>query len=174
MSKRPVISTFLTIVALVMLLNFKTPDMTTITGNSGSNTGSPNIAAVSTVNPSITVNVGAGRSNSSSTAGTPSPTTASAAGASSGQFAGSVVQTPYGAVQVQVTIAAGKIADVATLQLPGGNRHSTSIASYAAPQLRSEVLSAQSAQVNTISGATYTSQGYLQSLQSALDQAKFV
>ena len=60
-----------------------------------------------------------------------------------------------------------------TLQLPGGNRRSTQIAQYAAPQLRSEVLVAQSAKVDAVSGATYTSQGYLQSLQVALDAAKF-
>ncbi len=65
----------------------------------------------------------------------------------------------------------GKITDVQTLQLPGGQFRSQQISQYAAPQLRSEVLAAQSAQVNTISGATYTSMGYLQSVQSALDQA---
>ena len=65
----------------------------------------------------------------------------------------------------------GKITDVQTLQLPGGQFRSQQIGQYAAPQLRSEVLAAQSAQVNTISGATYTSEGYLQSVQSALDQA---
>jgi len=65
----------------------------------------------------------------------------------------------------------GKITDVQTLQLPGGQIRSQQIGQYAAPQLRSEVLAAQSAQVNTISGATYTSMAYLQSVQSALDQA---
>jgi uncharacterized protein with FMN-binding domain len=57
-----------------------------------------------------------------------------------------------------------------TLQMPADQRRSQQISSYVAPQLQSEVLSAQSANVNTISGATYTSEGYLQSLQSALDQ----
>jgi uncharacterized protein with FMN-binding domain len=65
----------------------------------------------------------------------------------------------------------GKITDVQALQLPSDQRRSQQIGQYAAPQLRSEVLAAQSANVNTISGATYTSIGYLQSLQSALDQA---
>jgi uncharacterized protein with FMN-binding domain len=53
--------------------------------------------------------------------------------------------------------------------MPGGG-HSGQVSSYAAPQLRSEALQAQSAQINTVSGATYTSEGYIQSLQSALDQ----
>ena len=64
----------------------------------------------------------------------------------------------------------GKITDLQTLQMPADQRRSQQISSYVAPQLQSEVLSAQSANVNTISGATYTSEGYLQSLQSALDQ----
>ena len=67
-------------------------------------------------------------------------------------------------------MSGGQITDVKTLALPSGGR-SGQIAAYAAPQLRSEVLTAQSAQVNTVSGATYTSEGYLQSLQSALDKA---
>jgi uncharacterized protein with FMN-binding domain len=88
-----------------------------------------------------------------------------------GQLTGQAVQIPFGTVQVQVTMQNGKITDVQTLQLPDSQFRSQQISQYAAPQLRSEVLAAQSAQVNTISGATYTSMGYLQSLQSALDQA---
>jgi uncharacterized protein with FMN-binding domain len=81
------------------------------------------------------------------------------------------VQTPFGAVQVQVTLQNGRITDVQALQTPGDQRRSQQISQYAVPQLRSEVLQAQGAQVDTISGATYTSEGYAQSLQSALDQA---
>ena len=89
----------------------------------------------------------------------------------SGQVTGQVVQTPFGNVQVQVTIANGKITDVQALQLPSGGGHTGQVSAYAGPQLRSEVLTAQSAQIDTISGATYTSDGYIQSLQSALSQA---
>jgi uncharacterized protein with FMN-binding domain len=88
----------------------------------------------------------------------------------SGQLTGQSIQIPYGPVQVKVVFQNGQIVDVQTLQLPSDQQRSAMIAQYAAPQLRSEVLQAQNAQVNTISGATYTSQGYLQSLQSALDQ----
>ena len=77
---------------------------------------------------------------------------------------------PYGIIQVQVKLQDGRITDVQTLQAPSRG-HSGQVAQFAAPVLRSEVLSAQSSQVNTVSGATYTSQAYLQSLQSALDQA---
>jgi uncharacterized protein with FMN-binding domain len=69
-----------------------------------------------------------------------------------------------------VTIASGRITDVQALQLPSGGGHTAQVSAYAGPQLRSEVLAAQSGQIDTISGATYTSEGYIQSLQSALSQ----
>jgi uncharacterized protein with FMN-binding domain len=88
----------------------------------------------------------------------------------SGQVTGNAVDTPYGTVQVQVTIQNGVITDVQALQLPSGGGHTGQVSSYAGPVLRSEALAAQSAQIDSISGATYTSQGYIQSLQSALSQ----
>ena len=86
---------------------------------------------------------------------------------------GTVVQTRWGPVQVQVTIAGGRITDVAALQVPDGNFRDQQINSYAVPRLREEVLSAQSAQIDTVSGATVTSDGYIGSLQAALDAAHF-
>jgi len=91
----------------------------------------------------------------------------------SGTFIGSIVPTQYGNVQVQVILRRGVIADVVALQLTSRGGQSVSISNYAAPILRSEVLSAQSARVGGVSGATYTSYGYLTSLQAALDRAKF-
>jgi len=88
-----------------------------------------------------------------------------------GQLTGNAIQIPFGTVQVQVTMQNGTITDVQALQLPNDQGHSAEISAYAGPQLRSEALQAQSAQIDTISGATYTSYGYQQSLQSALDQA---
>jgi uncharacterized protein with FMN-binding domain len=96
--------------------------------------------------------------------------TASIRSSYSGQVTGSAVDTPYGTVQVQVTIQNGVITDVQALQLPRGGGHTGQVSSYAGPVLRSEALAAQSAQIDSISGATYTSQGYVQSLQSALSQ----
>jgi uncharacterized protein with FMN-binding domain len=89
----------------------------------------------------------------------------------SGQVTGQAVNTPFGTVQVQLTIQNGTITDVQALQLPSGGGHTGQVSAYAGPHLRSEVLTAQSAQIDTISGATYTSEGYIQSLQSALSQA---
>ena len=98
------------------------------------------------------------------------PTTGAAAMAG-GTYAGSVVQTRFGAVQVQITVKAGAITDVEALQLTDDDRKSIQISNRAAPLLRSEVLAAQSADVQTIGGATVTSVAYLNSLQAALDAA---
>lgn len=84
---------------------------------------------------------------------------------------GSVASTPYGPVQVQLVISNGKIVDVRALQLPSAASHSRRVAAMAVPILRTEVLSAQSAQVDSVSGATYTSQGYAESVQYALDHS---
>ncbi|MFF5289459.1 FMN-binding protein [Paractinoplanes globisporus] len=86
---------------------------------------------------------------------------------------GSVVRTRWGPVQVQVKINNHKIVDVRALRYPDGNDRDAEINGYALPQLRAEVLSAQSAHVDVVGGATYTSGGYLKSLQSALDAAHF-
>jgi uncharacterized protein with FMN-binding domain len=83
------------------------------------------------------------------------------------------VNTRFGPVQVQVTISGGSITDVSALQLTNTDGRSVQISNYAAPILASEVLASQSANVGNVGGATYTSQAYLQSLQSALDQAGF-
>ena len=100
-------------------------------------------------------------------------TTAAAPAAPSGTFDGSAVQTRFGPVQVSVTIANGTITEVTALQLTNDGGRSVMISNQAAPILRSEVLAAQSAQVQNVSGATYTTNGYLTSLQAALDAAKF-
>jgi uncharacterized protein with FMN-binding domain len=117
----------------------------------------------------------AGSSGSSAAAGSSgSSGSAGAAGAAvkaGGTYAGAVVQTRFGAVQVQITVKAGAITDVTALQLTDAERKSTQISNRAAPLLRAEVLKAQSARVQTISGATVTSAAYLTSLQAALDAA---
>jgi uncharacterized protein with FMN-binding domain len=81
-----------------------------------------------------------------------------------------VVDTQYGPIQVEVVLVSGRIQDVVAIQLPTGRR-SGQISNYSAPILRQEALSAQSASINTVSGATYTSDAYARSLQAALDLA---
>ena len=119
-----------------------------------------------------------GSSSSSGTSGSSGSSSSSSAGGATGASAkaaatydGAVVQTRFGSVQVQITVQAGKITDVTALQLTDAERKSVQISNRAAPLLRDEVLSAQSADVQTISGATVTSDAYLNSLQAALDAA---
>ena len=82
---------------------------------------------------------------------------------------GDVVDTPYGPVQVAVVLNDTRIVDVKALQTPSDGGRSVRLAELATPILRQEVLTAQSAEVDTVSGATYTSEGYAQSVQYALD-----
>jgi uncharacterized protein with FMN-binding domain len=79
--------------------------------------------------------------------------------------------TQWGPVQVQITVAGHKVTDAQAVQVPSGNGRDQEINSYAVPILNQEVVAAQSANIDMISGATVTSDGYLQSLQSAFDKA---
>lgn len=87
------------------------------------------------------------------------------------RFVGPAVQTPYGIVQVAVNVSGGHILSVKLPRLTAFDSTSQMINSQAAPILVHETISAQSGRINTISGATYTSEGYLQSLQAALNKA---
>jgi uncharacterized protein with FMN-binding domain len=84
---------------------------------------------------------------------------------------GQPADTRYGPVQVQITITGGRITRADAIDYPQGTSRDQEINSQAIPQLNAETLQAQSAQIDTVSGATYTSDGYRQSLQSALDAA---
>jgi uncharacterized protein with FMN-binding domain len=75
-------------------------------------------------------------------------------------------------VLVQAQVSGGKLVDVAVAEYPSDARRSQRINSVALPELRTEAIRAQSANIDTVSGATYTSEAYSQSLQSALDQAR--
>jgi uncharacterized protein with FMN-binding domain len=114
---------------------------------------------------------GSGASGSGTGSGASPEATTGAAAKSGGTYAGKVVQTRFGAVQVQITVKAGAITDVTALRLTDDDRKSIQISNRAAPLLRAEVLSAQSADVQTIGGATVTSDAYLSSLQAAIDAA---
>jgi uncharacterized protein with FMN-binding domain len=84
---------------------------------------------------------------------------------------GPVVRTEYGDVQVRVTLQGKKIVDVTALKLPNDRARSERISEQAGPLLRSEALQAQNANIDLLSGASYTSSGYARSLQGALDRA---
>jgi uncharacterized protein with FMN-binding domain len=86
---------------------------------------------------------------------------------------GEAVSTPYGDAQVRVTVKAGKIVKIQALELQGNDPRSVQISSYAEPILRQEALAAQSASIDAVSGASFTSESYTESLKSALDKLGF-
>jgi len=137
-----------TVTGLVLLLSFK------------SHTGSPGTAAAA-IAPHNTAHPSPSTRTKTST---PKATT-------SRTVTGATVQTRYGPVQVQVTLRGSRITEVSAVQLPQQSGRDIEIDNFAVPVLHDEALSAQSAHIDTVSGATYTSEGYIQSLQSALDSA---
>ena len=158
MPKRGVITAFLTAVGVFLLINFKTPSQQglavfnrqTVTGGQASDgNASPSPAPPTSTAPAATA--------------TTTPTTVT--------LTGSAISYFFGTAQVQVTLQNGQITDVTALQLPSEGR-SGRISQQVEPMLREEVLAAQNAQINLISGATYTSEAYAASLQAALDQAR--
>jgi uncharacterized protein with FMN-binding domain len=89
-----------------------------------------------------------------------------------GTYTGSSSANRYGYVQIKAVISSGKLTDITFLQLPDSHQRSVQISTYASSKLKQEAITAQSADVNIISGATMTSDSFAQSLQSALDAAK--
>ncbi|WP_392969479.1 FMN-binding protein [Streptomyces sp. LN245] len=116
----------------------------------------------------------AGRSSSSgSSSGDSSGASGGSKSTGTGTVTGDSVQTRWGPVQVRITLKDGKITESTAVVYPSDNPRDQEINGYALPELRRETLAAQSAQIDSVSGATYTSDGYRQSLQSALDSAGF-
>ncbi|MGW5718643.1 FMN-binding protein [Amycolatopsis sp. NPDC003865] len=99
------------------------------------------------------------------------PASGAPTGAATGTFTGDAADTRYGPVQVRITVAGGRITDAEAIDYPQESGRDVRINSAAVPELNQEALQAQSAQIDTVSGATYTSEGYQRSLQSAIDRA---
>ena len=129
----------------------------------------------SSSSPAATASPSTGATGSpSSPSPSPSDPSAPATGSTASStvtIAGKVEQTRYGPVQVAVTFTGSQIINVHTLQSPNDQSESQRISARSTPVLAKEVLAAQSARIDTVSGATYTSEGYRQSVQSAIDQA---
>lgn len=121
--------------------------------------------------PQITVGQTSAATTSAEQQSTTGATTA-AGSAGKRSVTGAVADTRWGPVQVELTIEGSKITNVSVVQYPDGNGRDAQINSYALPILISETISNQSARIDMVSGATVTSQGYVTSLQSALDQAQ--
>jgi uncharacterized protein with FMN-binding domain len=163
MPKRAIAAIVTTALGLALLFSFKTPAETASALGPGQAVVTPGSSTGGTTATPSPI-AGATRVPTSTAA----PTKAASKG--NGTFTGSVVQNPFGQVQVQITMAAGKITAVTAVQLPTHGR-SGFISQDVAPILQSEALSAQSSSIDLVSGATYTSEAYAQSLQSAIDKA---
>jgi uncharacterized protein with FMN-binding domain len=159
--RRAILAIVTTAVGLVLLLSFKT--------HASSGLASSTIITPASQNTSPAAKSSAA-SKSGSGSGSGGSTTSSASTASK-TVAGNVVQTIYGPIQVTITVKSGKITAVNVPTYPNGSGRDMEINSYALPQLVQETLSANSAKIDGVSGATYTSQGYVSSLQSAIDKA---
>ena len=112
-----------------------------------------------------------GSSSSAAASAKASSGSSSGSGSTSGTYTGDAVQTRWGVVQVRITVQNGKITKAEAVQYPNDNGHDQEINSYALPVLAQEAVAAQNASIDAVSGATVTSGGYIQSLQSAVDAA---
>jgi uncharacterized protein with FMN-binding domain len=155
--RRVILAICATAVALVLLLSFKSHTQT-----------APGSAPAALASPSPG-NGGAG--SGASTPGASTSGGAAAAGGPAKTVTGAAWPTIYGPVQVRITVSAGKITAAAALVYPTGTPRDVQINAFAIPQLNAETVAAGNAKIDTVSGATYTSQGYIGSLQNALDKA---
>lgn len=169
--QRIVYATLATVSGLVLLFGYRTSHGDEMTATapatagsalSGSTSGSAGASDAAGSTPGSTGST----SDSTGTGGSTS------SGLQDGTYTGDSAGTRYGPVQVQITVSGGSISAVDVLDYPSDNPRDRQISQRALPMLISETTSAQSARVDMISGATYTSEGYLRSLQSAIDQAQ--
>ena len=164
--RRVVLAIVSTVVGLVLLLTFKT--------HSTSGAGSPP-AAIGT--PAAGGASGASGSGGGSGSGGTGSGGGSDAGGGTGTagattVTGAAASTIYGPVQVQIMVKGGKVTAAKAVEYPQDTPRDSQINAFAIPVLDREAASVGSATIDMVSGATYTSQGYITSLQSALDQAK--
>ena len=158
--KKIVLWAMSTLTVLVLLFGYHTSTSSTAAASADSSVVAP-------------VQGGTASSGDSASDDTTGTTTAPADGGSTGTttVTGDSADTRWGPVQVQLTVAGGTITDVSVVEYPSENGKDQEINARALPVLVQETLDAQSSSIDMVSGATYTSEGYVESLQSALDQA---
>jgi hypothetical protein len=169
--KRIVLWVLSTLSTVVVLFGYHTSTSSTMATGSGS-TFSGSLQGQSTSGTTSgggTTTGGSAPPNGSS--GSSGSSGSNGSNASSRTVTGDTARTQWGPVQVQLDVKGSTITNVTILQYPNSNGTDIQIANYALPQLIQDTLDSQGHDVSMVSGATYTSQGYLQSLQSALDQA---
>jgi len=153
-----------TLSALVLLFSYRTSHVEAATP----------VAAETPTSGSSTTGTGTGTTGTGTTGaadGAADAASTSSSGLRDGTYTGSATDTRFGPVQVQITVSGGAITEVQVPEYPSTNPRDRQINQRALPTLVSETTDAQSADIDMVSGATYTSRGYLTSLQSAIDQA---
>lgn len=159
-----------TVSALVLLFSYHTSTSaaasTSIVAQSGADAGGTSAGASGSTGTGSGSSTGTGSaSGTGSTSSKPKATAAKT-------YTGDAVSTQYGDVQVEITVKNGKITKSTVTQVPWSNGRDQQINSYAVPILNQEAVKQQSSNIDMVSGATYTSDGYIGSLQSAIDQAQ--
>ncbi len=165
--KKIVYALMATVTGLVLLFSYRTstvPESTSALADAPSS----GVATAPKTTPSPSASASSGSTSSGSTSGAQT----SSSGLTDGTYTGQAANTRFGPVQVQITVSGGAITDVQVPQYPSESGRDQQINSRALPVLVKETVQAQSAEVDMVSGATYTSTGYRTSLQSALDQAR--
>ena len=163
--RRVILAICATAVGLVLLLSFKTHTQ-------GAAPGTSPAAALGTPTPGNGASGnGTGAASAAASGGaSPAKSTTVKSGAAK-TVTGAAWPTIYGPVQVKITVKSGKLSAVTAVEYPTGTPRDYQINTFAIPQLNAEALAAGSAKIDTVSGATYTSGGYVGSLQNALDKA---
>ena len=174
--RRAILTLGSTAAGLAALLSFKTHSSVADVAEPGASPAAASAAAT----PAASVTTPAKAKAKASSAASPmkmkakasaSPMSGSGGSTATRTITGAVETTMYGPMQVKVTLEGQKITNVSVVQETNDGQESQQIDSFSIPKLTAETLTAQSARIDTVSGATTTSQGYIGSLQSALDQA---
>lgn len=173
--RRVILAIVSSAIGLVFLLSFKTHTQSAL-GTPAAALGTPTPGGTGSASTAGAASAGAANKTSAKRSG-PTPAASRPAGATpstasaSKTVTGAAIDTIYGPVQVKITVKGGKVIAVTATEYPQDTPRDYQINSFAIPALNQETLAASSASIDSISGATYTSQGYIGSLQSALDQA---
>ena len=182
--KKIVYGILATLSGLVLLFSYRTSHVENVTplaaetasssSSTSSDSGAGTGGGAGTSGSGAASDSGAGSGSSGTATGSTGATSGSSdvTSLADGTFTGDTVNTRFGPVQVQITVAGGAITDVQVPEYPSGNPRDRQINERALPVLVSETTEAQSADIDMVSGATYTSEGYRESLQSAIDQAR--
>lgn len=157
---------FATVALLGMLAIYFVPNKKIVSSSALMTTSQPVAASLPSTATTTSTTTQPAASSTSTT-----PATSNTSTYKDGTFTGSSVSTRYGTVKIAITVSSGKISSVNFISLPDNDMRSSMISSQASPILQSQTLAAQSASIDGVSGATYTSEGYMQSLQAAIDAA---